>query len=576
MEASNSSFPPTNFIAHTNSPVTRSMTLALSQSSSNSTTQKQLFKPSSNDHTSAPQGVAKKPPRIPKTSNTKKGISIGSTIPNAPTTIPTIPTAPVTTNLPLNDVPANTTAPIIDFGSVQCCSKRCKLQHCQTSLKLCGNGKLKCRNYIHTSCMGINVMEKGKLSFIFSPITGVGITVCSKACYNKVTKALEKNEHAFEAFDPTTRVLWEADGPLGPNDPNTSAKILLDWMTENGGANYRHYRGNDCGEKKIKICKEIADKINAAGICNGRIRTDRQVQEKIRYIDKAFKKAHDFAHTETGAGLRESDPETKYRDALLKKCIYYFDLLPVYEDRACARAKVTSDDIGTTSPFKKKKYTSDYTSTMHNENEVVADVVQYENNQEYDYEYNEYNNEIDEINDEYNDQQPFVVTGPSPLVARKIVQDDVVVDDDDESVNCVGTKQPPQSINILETVDEESVSSSSQKKVPARRPISISSNPISNTSDCTNSNKKRSQIESMMYLFVDQQNEEAAVKHSETQRHNKIAEKATIADIKKKEFELRLLYLEQLEKLQLKYSDEQIVRLFPDLKEIIQLMKQDI
>jgi hypothetical protein len=43
---------------------------------------------------------------------------------------------------------------------------------------------------------------------------------------------------------------WNNDGANGQGDPNTSEKILLDWLTDEG--NYSKYRGkNNNGIKKF-------------------------------------------------------------------------------------------------------------------------------------------------------------------------------------------------------------------------------------------------------------------------------------------------------------------------------------
>ena len=43
-------------------------------------------------------------------------------------------------------------------------------------------------------------------------------------------------------------------------------------------------------------------------------------------MEKAFKDAHTFASSETGAGLQEQDKGT-FEEAVKKKCPYYYDLL---------------------------------------------------------------------------------------------------------------------------------------------------------------------------------------------------------------------------------------------------------
>jgi hypothetical protein len=97
------------------------------------------------------------------------------------------------------------------------------------------------------------------------------------------------------------------------------------------------------GKGKIEYAEEIARKINAAGV---RVKRDAvKVKSKIEHIESCFKSAHDFSFTETGAGLKEKDDATDFNEAVLKKCPWYFDLLPIFQDRASARPKMTSDEL---------------------------------------------------------------------------------------------------------------------------------------------------------------------------------------------------------------------------------------
>jgi len=64
------------------------------------------------------------------------------------------------------------------------------------------------------------------------------------------------------------------------------------------------------------------------------------VLNKIKYLEDTFRKAHDFANTETGAGLMEKGT---FKEEVEKMCPFYYDLLDVMGDRSAARPKVTSD-----------------------------------------------------------------------------------------------------------------------------------------------------------------------------------------------------------------------------------------
>jgi len=73
---------------------------------------------------------------------------------------------------------------------------------------------------------------------------------CTKACYTLVAKV--------DAID--NRGTWCSDGLGGPQDPNHSMKLLLDWWCAPGM--YDKYAGkNNEGVKKMTVCEEIAKKI---------------------------------------------------------------------------------------------------------------------------------------------------------------------------------------------------------------------------------------------------------------------------------------------------------------------------
>ena len=64
---------------------------------------------------------------------------------------------------------------------------------------------------------------------------------------------------------------------------------------------------------------------------------------KIKYFEKAWKKANDWAN-ETGQGVKETDPEG-YDAYLCKLCKYYFVLYDVMVSRSSSRAVASTNDI---------------------------------------------------------------------------------------------------------------------------------------------------------------------------------------------------------------------------------------
>jgi hypothetical protein len=187
----------------------------------------------------------------------------------------------------------------------------------------CGKKKL------HYSCFKKHVLEKYDLP----PFSGDHAVACTKKCHQKLSSG--------GSNDPR-KLPWSKDGKNGPDDPNNSEAILLTWLMTPG--NYSRYRGGrgNAGTRKTQFAEDIARKINQQGV--RRERTGKQVLDKITHIEDSFRSAHDFAHTETGAGLQKED-EGSFRDAVLKKCPWYYDLLEIFQDRASARPILTNIDM---------------------------------------------------------------------------------------------------------------------------------------------------------------------------------------------------------------------------------------
>jgi len=217
--------------------------------------------------------------------------------------------------------------PTVTIPEALCCIKRCfkkdtpPLMRCSLS---------KCKKSIHYSCY------KDLLLLPLSDPNDNELVVCSRTCYKKVQKDLLK----LNTTGNNPRLLWEKDGKLGPNDPNNSLNILLKWLLTEG--NYSKYRGKDTqGKKKKDFAEDIARKIKDEGVlCE---RTAKEVINKIEHIERCFRSAHDFANSETGAGLKRQSEGT-FNDAIRQKCPWYFELFPIFQDRASARAKLTNED----------------------------------------------------------------------------------------------------------------------------------------------------------------------------------------------------------------------------------------
>jgi hypothetical protein len=133
---------------------------------------------------------------------------------------------------------------------------------------------------------------------------------------------------------------WDSDGKSGPMDAHTSIKILLDWWMAEG--NYVRFCGKQNeGVKKISFCNMLADKMSKETSSK---RNGKNVLSKIQHIQRSFREAHNFAESETGAGILENDGETTFENIVKRKCPYYYDIKDIMIDRASTKPKASSYD----------------------------------------------------------------------------------------------------------------------------------------------------------------------------------------------------------------------------------------
>mmetsp|Transcript_3947 Transcript_3947/g.7586 ORF Transcript_3947/g.7586 Transcript_3947/m.7586 type:complete len:324 (-) Transcript_3947:308-1279(-) len=225
----------------------------------------------------------------------------------APTTAPNASSAGASTS-----VPDNTT---------KCSYKKCTLTTSDDAPSCVGPN---CNKKIHMSCFDI---IHSKLSWLNKEEVGDGIVVCGKTCWTKYK--------AVQSRKPT----WANDGKDGPSDPMTSETILLDWLMDEENYSKKWHGKDSKGKKKKHVAAEIAQLMNVAKV---KVHRDaKQVANKIAHIEKSFRCAHDFANSETGQGLKESDCGV-FEDAVRKKCPFYHDILDIFGDRASAKPKATS------------------------------------------------------------------------------------------------------------------------------------------------------------------------------------------------------------------------------------------
>ena len=210
-----------------------------------------------------------------------------------------------------------------------CCFRGCKVTGAE--LIVCSSDK--CNKKGHLICYQGKVLMKFKLD----PLPG-GRVACTKKCYERSMKLLSGGGEDAEGGRKGN---WDCDGKNGPDDPTTSISILIKWWMEEG--NYSRFCGkNNNGVKKIQFCDLIAQRISNETTSK---RDAKNVLNKIQHIERAWRKAHIFATSETGAGIQDEDGVDTFNDIVTKKCPYYYDLLPVMADRASSEPKVTSYDL---------------------------------------------------------------------------------------------------------------------------------------------------------------------------------------------------------------------------------------
>lgn len=197
--------------------------------------------------------------------------------------------------------------------------------------------------YPRFTCSAPNCNKTGHLPCFFKTVLTTpkgdvmpnlpdGKIACTKTCYTAITKALS-------GASESGRGMWNSDGLLGKDDKNTSMKILLDWMLEEG--NYGRYRGKDNkGKRKQEYATMLCETM--AANTKSKDRKAKHVQAKIKYIEDTFRIAHYFATSETGAGIKNNQGDETFQDIVKRKCRYYYELCPIMADRSSTEPKFTN------------------------------------------------------------------------------------------------------------------------------------------------------------------------------------------------------------------------------------------
>ena len=165
-----------------------------------------------------------------------------------------------------------------------------------------------CGKDIHFQCYKHLVLQKNAMEHPFPNLPD--IVFCTKKHLGKSRKILEGRE-----VGNNLNIQWEKDSKDGPDNPNNSMAILMDWITTHG--NYEKYKGDTAnGKTKIRIANDIAKRINSFNV--RKERTGKAVISKIDNLIGAYKLASDWAN-QTGAGVLETEGEEPFKAAVSRR-----------------------------------------------------------------------------------------------------------------------------------------------------------------------------------------------------------------------------------------------------------------
>ena len=121
---------------------------------------------------------------------------------------------------------------IYDAPPVPKCSRRgCKQLNSQVFM--CAG--IDCVRVIHETCYMVVTQSNKDMDLL-----PAGIVVCTKKCYTKYLKGIERSAMCSKGV---IDMMWDRDGRRGESDPNTSMSVLLEWWMSEG--NYAKYRGTN-------------------------------------------------------------------------------------------------------------------------------------------------------------------------------------------------------------------------------------------------------------------------------------------------------------------------------------------
>jgi len=186
---------------------------------------------------------------------------------------------------------------------------KCKVQRCSSTATLKFVCSMEdCGKAGHFHCYKFLILKKTDGTFL--PQLEANDVACTKAHYRAIVKARSTSKGS--------RGNWLSDAK--ENGPCSMDLVLVWWETP---PNFAKFRGKDNnGMKKSEYGNMIATQMNELTESTGR--TGKQVVQRICDMHDQWNYAHEFAVSETGAGMVASDDEKTFNDIVLKRFPYCF------------------------------------------------------------------------------------------------------------------------------------------------------------------------------------------------------------------------------------------------------------
>ena len=214
----------------------------------------------------------------------------------------------------------------------KCGCGRCPIRH-STALTQCF--VTGCDKMVHSSCFNFLCLTKNSLNH-FSDKHPEAV-VCGKRHYDAAVKMINQSSIPIQ----NQNIAWNRDGKKGPDDQRNSEYFIVMFMTDERMV--QRCRNGEGGKNKEFWHLHLQNQMKQAGII--KLRSTKEIRNKIMSYEDKFKSTHDFANSETGAGILEKDGATSFNDLLNKKFKHYFDFIPTYGCRASAKPILTTDDV---------------------------------------------------------------------------------------------------------------------------------------------------------------------------------------------------------------------------------------